>query len=191
MKTSELPGSRRPPPKRQHLVTDERLFVARYVKFGDDATRAYQSIHPKANRKTANTQGWRMVHRPLIAAAIAAMHAKLLATVEVDAAWVIERLRRIADSDLSALFDDVGNLRPIVDLPPDVLTAVSSVEVIDRPGGDVRKIKLWDKVAALVALARNLGLLVDRSEVKHSADDALIAAIAEGRQRAMRDDRKQ
>jgi len=76
---------------------------------------------------------------------------------------------RVAYSNVRALFDDNGNLKPMKDWPEDAAAAVAGIEVVKRnvDSGDgkiddVIKVKLWDKVRALEMLFKHLGLLVER-----------------------------
>jgi phage terminase small subunit len=76
---------------------------------------------------------------------------------------------KIALSDIRALFDEKGKLRPIHEWSDDIAAAVAGIDHRHRPrGGTVRKVKLWDKNAALEKLMKHLVLLVDKTD--HSGE---------------------
>lgn len=124
-----------------------------------------------------------------ISRAIAEKQAVQLKKADLSAARVLEELRRLAFSDVRALFDAHGNLRPLQDLNDDEAACIASLEVIvkNAQAGDghtdtIHKIKVWDKTRTLELLAKHFALLTD--VVRHDGDAALIAALAAGRQRA-------
>jgi hypothetical protein len=86
---------------------------------------------------------------------------------------VLKEYATIAFSDVRALFDDKGNLRPVHELAEDVARSIASVEVTKqrtRKDGEViteewvSKVKVWDKRAALADVARVLAMFKDRVE---------------------------
>jgi terminase small subunit-like protein len=107
---------------------------------------------------------------------------------ELSAARTLEEARRNAFSDIGALFDEQGRLKPLHTLPAEVRSTIASVEVIvkNAAGGDghtdvVHKVRLWSKDKALELLAKHFSLLVNR--VKLETDDALLKLLDEGRKR--------
>jgi phage terminase small subunit len=86
--------------------------------------------------------------------------------VEIDQDWVVRRLARIADLDLRKLFSEDGVLRPIHELPEDVASAISSVDVVKRKGdAEEYRVRLPDRIRSLDLLGRHLGMFRDRVEV--------------------------
>ena len=107
---------------------------------------------------------------------------------ELSAARTLEEARRNAFSDIGALFDERGKLKPIHTLPAEARSTIASVEVIvkNAAGGDghtdvIHKVKLWSKDKALELLAKHFSLLADR--VKLETDEALLKLLDEGRRR--------
>lgn len=94
--------------------------------------------------------------------------------MRVTADAVLAELHRIATADISLIFNEKGELRPIHEIPSDVRKAIASVEIdelFDGYGKDreqiglTKKIKFWDRNRALEMLAKNLKLLSDKIEV--------------------------
>jgi phage terminase small subunit len=81
---------------------------------------------------------------------------------------VLEEMRRLAFSDVTGLFDEQGNLKPIHTLTKEQAAAIASLEVVRRnlASGDghtdvVQKLKVWDKTKALEMLAKHFALLTE------------------------------
>jgi hypothetical protein len=98
---------------------------------------------------------------------------------------VLREYARIAFFDLADLYDAEGNLLPLDQLPIDARRAITSIEteeLFDRdrgtktPIGGLRKIRFANKVSALDALAKHLGMLKNREsgepQGKLSLEDA-------------------
>lgn len=98
--------------------------------------------------------------------------------LEAQQQWAISRLlqelRALSFIDARKLFDDQHNLLPPDKWPNDIAAAVSSIEInelYDGVGkereriGDVKKIKLFDKLKALEMLGKDLGRFVQKHEI--------------------------
>lgn len=100
-------------------------------------------------------------------------HAK---RAQMGADEVLRELSRIARGDIRNLFDESGNLRRIHELDDDTAATIASIEVHERRSKvrkadnpdeaeeliseveQVRKVRAWDKLGALVQLAKVHGL---------------------------------
>ncbi len=89
----------------------------------------------------------------------------------IDPNRALREAARLAYSDVGALFDEDGHLRPVHTLPPEVRAAIASIEIVrknlasgNRTQEYVHKVKLWDKPTSLALLFKHLGLLVERLE---------------------------
>lgn len=102
--------------------------------------------------------------------------------------WFVERVREeikhIGTVDIRKLYDADGRLLNVQSWPDDVAKAVASVDVFEEfegagqeriHVGDVRKVKLWDKLKALEQLGKTLGMFTEK--VEHSASSSLEALI--------------
>jgi len=134
----------------------------------------------------------RLLRAPAVAALIQAGMAKRAERTQITADRVLVELARIAFLDPADLFDAHGNPKPIADIPEHARHAIIGCDVVQlyegagqtkKQDGEVRKIKLADKVRALELLARHLGLIKDRVEVDITSDRA--ARLERARKRVL------
>lgn len=157
-----------------------------------------QVVAGKNYIEAARLSGWKskqlhkyayvIAARPPVAAAIAKARAEALEQSTVDAATVLTELARIALADPRNLFDADGNLKSVKEWTREDAACIASVDVVKRnlTAGDgqmdtVYRIRTWDKPKALELLAKNLGLLTEKLEIKGDAE--LVARLAGARQR--------
>ncbi|VTS03336.1 terminase small subunit [Tuwongella immobilis] len=130
------------------------------------------------SHRTAGQQGERLLKKVEIQNRIRELNAARSQRTEISADRVLAELGRIAFLDVRKLFTDNGTLRPLPELDEDTARAVSSVdiheEVSEESHAIIKKIRTWDKVAALDKLARHLGLFVERLE--HSGKVTIVTA---------------
>jgi len=94
---------------------------------------------------------------------------------EITREMVLRELSYIGFSDIRKLFQSGGSLKHVEDLDDATAASVSAIEVVTRgsPDGDavesVAKIKMWDKRAALVDIAKMQGWIVEKHE--HTGKD--------------------
>jgi len=143
-------------------------FVAEYLK---DLNASQAAIRAGYSKKNPNVVGPRLLADVGIAAAIAERQAKQLADADLSAARVLEEIRRLSFSDIGALYDEQGHLKPLQDLSPAQRACIASTKttkknltVGDGTQEDVVEIRLWDKLRALEMAAKRFGLLVDKLE---------------------------
>lgn len=150
------------------LTPKEARFVAEYlVDFvGSDAAKR-AGYAPKSAKVTA----CRLLTKPAIKAAIDAKRQKQIDSTDLTASRVLEEMRRLALSDVRALFDQQGNLKPLHTLTAEESACIAGVEVVikNAKAGDgvtdtIHKIKVWDKPKTLEMLAKHFGLLTEKIE---------------------------
>lgn len=132
------------------IEIDHQRFAEEVLK--DFNTRkAYQRIKPGTPDKTADTMGSRLLGKVEIQRYIAQKVKQLTEETDTHVTRALTEVRRIAFSDISALFEENGSLKPIGKWSKEVLACVASVQVEQAPGGTalITKIKLWDKNSAL------------------------------------------
>jgi phage terminase small subunit len=167
------------------LTPRQQRFVAEYlIDLNSTAAARRCGYSPR----TADREGYRLLRKAEIQAAIQRGQAAALARVDATAEGVVQELAGVAFANVQRLFRPTGEIIPVHELPPAVAASIASIEVVmkNAAAGDgqidrVLKVRLWDKVRGLELLARRFGLLVDRIEV--SGDVALTAKIAAARQR--------
>jgi phage terminase small subunit len=165
--------------KREDGLTDKQAaFIDEYL-IDLNATQA--AIRAGYNKSRAEVTGHELVRNSKIAAVIKDSLSSRSERTQITADKVLIELARLGLSDARKLFDEGGNLLPVNAWPDEIAAAVSSIEVEeilsgkgeDRIGvGYTKKVKLWDKNAALANLAKHLGLLADKTE--HSGAIELI-----------------
>lgn len=96
--------------------------------------------------------------------------------------WVKERLlaelKVIGLVDVRRLFHADGSILPADQWPAEIAGAVSSVEVGEEKlgGGRTKKVRLWDKIAALRIIGMHEGIFVEKVKVEHDIAEDLRKA---------------
>jgi len=155
------------------MTPRQARFVEEYL-IDLNATQA--AVRAGYSPKSANSHGPRLLRRPKVKAALdRAMKARSERT-RVTAGRILEELACLAFADLR----DVADWGPegVVARPAGALSreaARAVAEVSDSGSGASRrvKVKLHDKKAALDALAKHLGLYLNREEFAATVKDVL------------------
>ncbi len=143
---------------RARLTLREERFALAYLACGNAAEAARRlGIGPAR----ASSVGARLLHRPSVAAAIAAERAALAERARIEAEQVLRELGRIAFADIRDIADwsaDDVVFKPSAAISADAGAAIA--ELRTKPSGRGLKtvIRLHSKLDALDALARLLGL---------------------------------
>jgi len=154
------------------LTPKQRRFVDEYLV---DLNATQAAIRAGYSARTARSIAEENLTKPDIAEAIAAAQAARAERTQVTADRVLRELARIAFSDIRTLFDSKGGLRKVADLSDDeaaAFAAVDASEIFEGRGEDrehvgyLKKVKLWDKLAALRLAMLHLGLLKEKVEHK-------------------------
>lgn len=152
------------------MTPKQERFVAEYL-IDLNATRA--AIAAGYSKKTAHSQGPRLLEDVGVAAAVAKRTQAQLGKANITAERVKERLATIAFADIRDLHDQDGNLKPLHALTADQAAAISQFEVIKKnaEAGDgvidrVHKVRLADQMKALEMLGKHFGLFIEK--VEHS-----------------------
>lgn len=115
-----------------------------------------------------NIVAWQMYQMPEVKAYIMELRMGQTERTMVTADRVQAEISRLAFSDLRDYYDDNGFLKQPKDLSDDAAAALAGIEIDELWGfnmqgekekqGETKKIKLYDKLAALDKLARRLGM---------------------------------
>ena len=168
------------------LTPKQERFIVEYMKTSNASQAA---INAGYSAVTAASSGPRLLNHPEVARRLALRVERSLTAADVSPNRVIEELARLALGDISQIYDETGNLKPLSEIDADVRRTISGIEVSKTRSGrgedadevHVTKVRTWDKVRALEILAKYLGLLVEKVEV--SVSDDLAARLAAGRNR--------
>lgn len=85
--------------------------------------------------------------------------------------WTIQRLlgelKALAFLDVRKIFDENHALLPADQWPADVAKAIAGLDVVNLPdeGGQLKKVKFYDKLKSIDLLGKQLGMFVQKHEV--------------------------
>lgn len=145
------------------LTKKQRLFVDEYL-IDLNATQA--AIWAGYSTRRATEIGYQLLQRPEVAQAIQAAMAERSKRTEVEADYVIRRLREIDEMDVLDILEDDGSFRSIRDWPRAWRQFLSGIEIAElfegrgddrRIAGVLRKVKWPDKLRNLELLSRHVG----------------------------------
>ncbi|HGM7984189.1 TPA: terminase small subunit [Pseudomonas aeruginosa] len=145
------------------LTKKQRLFVDEYL-IDLNATQA--AIRAGYSTRRATEIGYQLLQRPEVAQAIQAAMAERSKRTEVEADYVIRRLREIDEMDVLDILEDDGSFRSIRDWPRAWRQFLSGIEIAElfegrgddrRIAGVLRKVKWPDKLRNLELLNRHVG----------------------------------
>lgn len=136
-----------------------------------------------ACRESGIRSGHTTYHHPDVQRRIQELVAQNMATNEITAQRVMTELGRIAFGDMRDIFDADGNLLAVQHWDADAAARVSSIDVETRWEGrgenaepvTVKKIRTYDKMAALSLLAKHFKLVGDEGD----GVNALASALAD------------
>lgn len=172
------------------LTPKQERFVAEYL-IDLNAKRAATAAGYSA--KTAEQQGYQLLHHPSVAAAIAAKREKLAEKLELSAERVLTELMLMGFANMLDYITPQADGTAIVDLSKltrDQAAAISEVRVDVTASGDddaretVKKVtfKLADKRGSLELLGKHLGLFPNKVDV--TVTDAISTILENARRRA-------
>ncbi|HFT0748672.1 TPA: terminase small subunit [Pseudomonas aeruginosa] len=145
------------------LTKKQRLFVDEYLM---DLNATQAAIRAGYSTRRATEIGYQLLQRPEVAQAIQAAMAERSKRTEVEADYVIRRLREIDEMDVLDILEDDGSFRSIRDWPRAWRQFLSGIEIAElfegrgddrRIAGVLRKVKWPDKLRNLELLSRHVG----------------------------------
>ncbi|HFH4650138.1 terminase small subunit [Pseudomonas aeruginosa] len=145
------------------LTKKQRLFVDEYLL---DLNATQAAIRAGYSTRRATEIGYQLLQRPEVAQAIQAAMAERSKRTEVEADYVIRRLREIDEMDVLDILEDDGSFRSIRDWPRAWRQFLSGIEIAElfegrgddrRIAGVLRKVKWPDKLRNLELLSRHVG----------------------------------
>lgn len=164
------------------MTPRQRRFVDEYLI---DLCATQAAIRAGYSARTAEQIGHRLLRNVQVAEAIAAAQAERSKRTGIAQDRVLLELARVAFFDIRRLFQEDGSLKAVCELDHDSAAALSGIETVEdfsdaaseepeeQPHGGalkrrralvgyVKKVKLWDKTAALALSMRHLGMLNDK-----------------------------
>jgi phage terminase small subunit len=177
-------------PRNEHGLTPGQQTFADLYRAGPEKVRGnalacYRQAFPQAALSTAKVQSSRLLRNPAVETYLQLKRQAAEASADIEETRLLREWRRVAFSDIRALFTKDGQLKPIHTLPDDVAAAIASVEVGVRKGEQgeeplyVYKIKFWNKLEALKKLGKHHGMFRVPAPVKEESDlQRFLQAIA-------------
>ena len=149
------------------LTAKQEAFAVAVAK-GSNASDAYRAVY-SAGRMTAksiNEEASHLLANPKVASRVAELRAPAMKAARLEIEETLRQLAYVLRSDARRLFRPDGSLIPVHELDAETAAAIASVEVREefegqgenrRLVGYTRKVKFWDKNAALEKAMRHLG----------------------------------
>lgn len=166
------------------LTPKQSMFVQQYLKENYNATKA--AIASGYSEKAAKEQGSRLLTNANIKKAIEQAKRERELIVKVDAAWVLERHRRIDEMDAIDILDDDGNILPIRQWPKIWRQYLNGFDIQELTGKDkseqasiIRRIKWPDKMKNLEMIGKHVDVAAYRENLNHSGTVEQVHLSAE------------
>jgi phage terminase small subunit len=165
------------------LNPKQRRFVDEYAV---DLNGAQAAIRAGYSKKTAKEQASRLLTNAHIGAAVQQRLAVSTKKAHLTVERIDQEIARLAFSDKRKLYRPDGTLKAPHEWDDDTAAAVAGVEVSElweghgedrEQVGVVKKVKVWDKPAALTLAARRLALLRDKTDDEHALVIALVRRL--------------
>ena len=155
------------------MKASHQIFADKWLE-NRNATEAYLFAFPLCtNRRTAGTEGHKLLKNPEIDAYIAKKLSKLSENAGLTVQRVLEEEARLSLSDMRDIFDGETAIKPS-DLPEDIARAIKGFEIKTRnvfhTNGDCEiittyKYSFWDKGASLQRVEKYLGMHTDKIDL--------------------------
>ena len=146
------------------LTDQQALFCMKYVEFKLNGTKA--ALASGYSEKNAKISASALLTNPNVSGFIKELKKDLSLQIGINAADIAREYAQIGFSDIRKVFDDKGNLINVTDIEDNAAANISSVEIFEEFEGkgnerifigNTKKVKFYDKVAALDKLARMIG----------------------------------
>lgn len=136
-----------------------------------NATQAYIRAGYKAKGNAAEAAASRLLRNVQVQMLIAALQRDRMQSMELSQERVLRELARLAFSDIRKAYSEDGTMKLPHELDDDTAAAISGIETLTTSAGGggeeaalsliTKKMKLYDKGAALTLAMRHHGLLKD------------------------------
>jgi len=179
------------PKDEKPLSPRQERFCQEYIKDLNGTQAALRAGYCPGNEDAAAVQASKFLRNTKINARIAELKSEQFKRTMLSADRILEEIARLAMVDIGQAFDDMGQLKPLSEIPEDVRRAMAGVEVnelFDGQGdqksviGLAKRVKFYDKTKALELLGKHKKLFTDVIEV--DVTDKLAESIMAARKRA-------
>ena len=113
---------------------------------------------------------------------------------QIDAQWVLDRLKTLELADVRELFDDDGNLKSLADLPEPLTHVIAGIDVLEKYEGHgkdrrlvgyTKRVRFIDRVRVTELIGKHVTVSAFSENVHLQNADDLGQRINEARARAM------
>lgn len=157
------------------LTPKQQRFVAEYLV---DLNATQASIRAGYSKKMASRIGYQLLEKTRVQEALREAKEKQQQRTNITADDVLRELFRLATFDPRKLFNPDGTPKKITELDDDTAACVGGLDIVERMAGDkenpeiesIKKVKVWDKNAALEKLCKHLQLYAPE-QIEHTGKD--------------------
>ena len=154
------------------LTAKQSIFVCEYL-IDLNATQA--AIRAGYSKKTAKSQGQRLLTNEDVRRQIDLLIAKRVERTQIDADWVLKRLTAEAEADIAELYDDNGTIKKAKDWPEIWRKGlVSGVDTTITENGTITKLRLSDRIKRIELIGRHTDVQAFRDNIQHSGTTTFI-----------------
>lgn len=155
-------------------------FIDEYIKNGGNASQA--AVSAGFTSKNSRITGSRVLNNPYVQGKLAARAKEMSEASGLDAARTLREVARLAYADPGDLFDPDGRLKPLHEMSASVRATIAQIDIVETYDGDekeplrivTKKIRLWDKNAALEKAMKHHGLYLRDNEQRNDVIQNLI-----------------
>jgi phage terminase small subunit len=163
------------------ITPKQQAFALAYIEL-QNCSAAYRTAYNTANMKpkTVHEAASRLLKNSKVAARIAELKAPAILAAGLSVERTLREIARVAYSDPGRYYRADGTMKPIVEWDDDMRAAVAQLETEDTmvqtthdgktttsTAPRIKKLKFWDKNAAIDKAMRHLGLY-ERDNAQHS-----------------------
>jgi len=171
----------------------ERKLTPKQQRFGEeyliDLNASQAALRAGYSKRNYGDIAMQLLRKTHVSAAIAAKRRAVTERSVVTQQRIIDEMAKIGFSDVRRMFDPDGRLRPAEEWDDDTAGAVAGFDTstFTRGRGEdaeletIKKIRLWDKPAALIKLGQHLGMFTER--IKLDGVEELLGALAQAAKR--------
>ncbi|MBW4891109.1 terminase small subunit [Mucilaginibacter sp. HMF5004] len=157
-------------------------------RFCDEYLVSFNAYQAALNAGYSNNTARKceLLHLPKIQTYLQAAMAKTAERLEITHDMILRELAKVAFANMGDYYDENAVLKPMNQLTPDQKAAIQQYQLIDAVGdygeraGELSKIKLHNKMAALDKIARHTGFYAASQSSKSKVQSQQSKLILEG-----------
>lgn len=172
------------------LKSPQQEAFAKQLALGKSKAEAYRIAYPSSQKwkpDAVHVKASVLASNGKVMVRVAQLQSSAMNALAINIERILRENAALAFSDVRQLFDENGSIKPINEWSDELAAAVASIEVVEEYEGTgedrklvgyIKKIKFWDKNAALDKLFKNFGMYAKDNERKQTAIADMMAEIA-------------